>query len=79
MEGMFCDSRFLEKSETSGPFLNASKRMPSNLRSKIQSGPMNRSCVSVAAIGWSHSGKFFEVRRLDAAFVFRVFSILNQL
>src|SRR5919109_2636451 len=31
--------------------------MPSNLRSKIQSGPLKRSCVSVAAIGSSHSGK----------------------
>src|SRR5690242_7859684 len=31
--------------------------MPSNLRSNIQSGPVNRSCVSVAAIGSSHSGK----------------------
>src|ERR1041385_4859850 len=30
--------------------------MPSNLRSKIQSGPLNRSCVNVAAIGTSHSG-----------------------
>ena len=31
--------------------------MPSNLRSKIHSGPLNRSCVSVAAIGMTHSGK----------------------
>ena len=31
--------------------------MPSNLRSKIQSGPVNRSCVSVAAIGSSQSGR----------------------
>ena len=38
------------------PCLNASRRMPSNLRSKIHSGPVNRSCVSVAAIGSTHSG-----------------------
>src|SRR5438552_10192679 len=31
--------------------------MPSSLRSKVHSGPVKRSCVSVAAIGWSHSGK----------------------
>src|SRR5262245_66560801 len=30
--------------------------MPSNLRSKIHSGPLNRSCVSVAAIGSIQSG-----------------------
>ena len=30
--------------------------MPSNLRSKIQSSPAKRSCVSVAAIGSSQSG-----------------------
>src|SRR5437867_3473112 len=30
--------------------------MPSNLRSKTQSGPVKRSCVSVAAIGSSQSG-----------------------
>src|ERR1051326_9196930 len=30
--------------------------MPSILRSKIQSGPSKRSCVSVAAIGSNHSG-----------------------
>ncbi len=30
--------------------------MPSNLRSKIHSGPLNRSWVSVAAIGSSQSG-----------------------
>ena len=30
--------------------------MPSNLRSKIHSGPVNRSCVNVAAIGTSHFG-----------------------
>ena len=32
--------------------------MPSNLRSNSQSGPMKRSCVSVAAIGSSQSGIF---------------------
>ena len=42
---------------TSLPCRNASKRMPSNLRSKIHSGPVKRSCVRVAAIGSSHSGK----------------------
>src|SRR5918993_1686875 len=31
--------------------------MPSNFCSKSQSGPVNRSCVSVAAIGVIHSGK----------------------
>ena len=31
--------------------------MPSSLRSKIHSGPVNRSCVSVAAIGSTQSGK----------------------
>src|SRR5215218_6121385 len=30
--------------------------MPSYLRSKIHSGPVNRSCVNVAAIGTSHFG-----------------------
>jgi hypothetical protein len=30
--------------------------MPSSLRSKIQSPPANRSCVSVAAIGSTQSG-----------------------
>ena len=52
------------------PFLNASSRMPSSLRSKIHSGPVNRSCVSVAAIGSSHSGKLnrhtLAERRLNA-------------
>src|SRR5256885_383338 len=32
----------------SAPLLNASRRMPSNLRSNTQSGPVNRSCVSAA-------------------------------
>ena len=54
--GMSCGSRLRENRRTSGPFLNASRRMPSNLRSKIHSGPVNRSCVSVAAIGSSQSG-----------------------
>ena len=40
----------------SRPSLNASRRMPSSLRSKIHSGPVNRSCVSVAAIGSNHEG-----------------------
>jgi hypothetical protein len=31
--------------------------MPSSLRSKIHSGPVNRSWVSVAAIGTTQSGK----------------------
>ncbi len=56
-EGMFCGSRLREYSRTSGPCLNAIRRMPSNLRSKIHSGPVKRSWVSVAAIGSSHSGK----------------------
>src|SRR5262245_7062397 len=37
--------------------------MPSNLRSKIQSGPVKRSWVSVAAIGTSHSGTAIRFRR----------------
>src|SRR6185436_6338704 len=45
-----------ENSSTLAPFLYASRRMPSNLRSKIHSGPVNRSCVKVAAIGTSHFG-----------------------
>ena len=49
-------NRFRDNKRTSEPFLNASNRMPSNLRSKIHSGPVNRSCVSVAAIGSSQSG-----------------------
>ena len=36
--------------------LEGESRMPSSLRSKIHSGPVKRSCVSVAAIGSSHSG-----------------------
>src|ERR1051326_2748822 len=32
--------------------------MPSNFLSKLHSGPVKRSCVSVAAIGWIQSGKF---------------------
>ncbi len=31
--------------------------MPSSLRSKVHSGPLNLSSVSVAAIGSIHSGK----------------------
>src|SRR5262245_9943511 len=54
---MFCGSRFREKRRTSVPLLYARRRMPSNLRSKIHSGPVKRSWVSVAAIGSSHSGK----------------------
>ena len=49
--GRCCGSRLRENRRTSGPFLNASSRMPSNLRSKIHSGPVNRSCVRVAAMG----------------------------
>jgi hypothetical protein len=37
--------------------LKAIKRIPSNFRSKSHSGPVKRSCVSVAAIGTIHSGK----------------------
>src|SRR6185436_7574250 len=51
-----CGSRLQDSSLTSRPFLKASRRMPSSLRSKIHSGPLNRSCVSVAAIGSTHSG-----------------------
>src|SRR6267154_1748550 len=39
------------------PCLNASRRMPSNLRLQIRSGPVKRSCVSVAAMGSTDSGK----------------------
>ena len=38
-----CGRRLREYSRTSSPCLNASSRMPSNLRSKIQSGPVKRS------------------------------------
>src|SRR5437762_3027254 len=57
MDGLFCGRRFRENRRTLVPCLNASRRMPSNFRSKIHSGPVNRSCVSVAAIGTSQSGK----------------------
>src|SRR5262245_36969570 len=40
----------------SAPFLNASRRMPSSFFSKTHSGPLNRSRVSVAAMGSIHSG-----------------------
>ncbi len=39
-----------------GAALEASSRIPSNLRSNTQSGPANRSCVSVAAMGTIQSG-----------------------
>src|SRR5206468_9730873 len=55
--GRFCGRRLREYSRTSFPCLYPSSRMPSYFRSKIHSGPVNRSCVSVAAIGSSHSGK----------------------
>jgi len=48
--------RVREKSRTSLPRLKAISRIPSNFRSKVHSGPTNRSCVSVAAIGSIHSG-----------------------
>src|SRR5262245_36966617 len=54
--GIFWGRRLREKSCTSEPRLKAIRRMPSNLRSKIQSGPVNRSWVNVAAIGSIHSG-----------------------
>ena len=38
------------------PRLKASTRMPSSLRSKVHAGSVNRSAVSVAAIGSSQSG-----------------------
>src|SRR5258706_11419375 len=63
--GYCCGSRLREKSRTSGPRLNASRRMPSYLRSKIHSGPVNRSCVSVAAIGSIQSGKGLDVIHLE--------------
>src|SRR5438105_11646225 len=56
-EGRCCGNRLRENRRTSEPFLNASSRIPSNLRSKIHSGPVNRSWVSVAAIGSIQSGK----------------------
>jgi hypothetical protein len=40
--------------------------MPSNLRSKIHSGPVNRSCVSVAAIGTSRWIDSFELMQNEA-------------
>src|SRR6266550_3232320 len=57
MAGRCCGSRLRDSSRISAPFLNASRRMPSSLRSKIHSGPVNRSWVSVAAIGSTQSGK----------------------
>jgi hypothetical protein len=50
-------------SKSARPFLNASARMPSYFRSKIHSGPVNRSCVSVAAIGSTHSGNELDIFR----------------
>ena len=55
-------SRLRESRRTSRPCLNASRRMPSSLRSKSQSGPVKRSCVSVAAIGSSHVGSAGDTR-----------------
>src|SRR4051794_18500006 len=57
MAGRVCGNRLRERSRTSLPFLKARRRMPSSLRSKIHSGPSNRSYVSVAAMGSIHSGK----------------------
>src|SRR4051812_7300784 len=57
MTGMFCGRRFRENRSTCFPFLYASKRMPSNFLSKLHSGPVKRSWVSVAAMGTIHSGK----------------------
>src|SRR5687767_9184014 len=54
--GRFCGSRLREYRRTSSPRLYASSRMPSNFRSNSQLPPLNRSCVSVAAIGSSQSG-----------------------
>ena len=49
-------NRLRENSWTFPSFMNAKSRIPSILRSKIHSGPSNRSYVSVAAIGSIHSG-----------------------
>jgi len=49
--------RLRDSKRTAAPCLNASKRMPSSLRSKTQSGPLKRSRVSVAAMGSSQSGR----------------------
>jgi hypothetical protein len=37
--------------------------MPSSFRSNVQSAPVNRSWVSVAAIGSSQSGKALDIAR----------------
>ena len=55
--GQSCSKRLRENRRTSAPFLKASNLMPSSFLSKIHSGPVKRSWVSVAAIGTSHSGK----------------------
>src|ERR1043166_5050124 len=65
---MFWRSWFRDSRRTLAPCLKASKRMPSSLRSKTQSGPVNRSWVSVAAIGSIHSGNSLAIgnhRRSD--------------
>src|SRR5689334_7461218 len=56
MRGRIFSFRVREKSRTVVSFLNAISRMPSNLRSNVQSAPTNRSWVSVAAIGSIQSG-----------------------
>src|SRR6185437_16171271 len=61
MDGMFCGRRLRENSSTCFPFLYASRRMPSNFLSKLHSGPVNRSWVSVAAMGTIQSGKDFGI------------------
>ena len=54
--GLCCGSRLRENNSTRRPFLNASRRIPSSLRSKIHSGPAKRLSVRVAAMGTTHSG-----------------------
>src|SRR5207247_7384062 len=67
MRGRFCGRRLRENRRTSSPRLNAIRRMPSSFRSKIQSGPVNRSCVSVAAIGSTQSGNINRYTTMDLA------------
>src|SRR5205814_2172795 len=57
--GMSCGRWLRENNSTLDPFLKASRRMPSNFLSKLHSGPVKRSCVSVAAMGSIQSGKDF--------------------
>src|SRR5262249_40795558 len=74
---MFCGRRLREYKLMSAPFLNASRRMPSNFRSNTHSGPLKRSCVKVAAIGLIHSGNF-PVSGMDELYTGAFLSVVNS-